>query len=71
MINGDIQMRYSVDAMVGLHILNVVKTDSLAHAYRALASAIDLVENGEASDILIFDGEREGKVVTSVCSYDL
>ena len=64
-------MRYSVDAMVGIHILNVVKTDSLAHAYRALANAIDLVENDEASDILIFDTERGDKVIASVCGYDL
>ena len=64
-------MRYSVDVMVGVHILNVVKTDSLAHAYRALANAIDLVQNGEASDILIFDLEREDKVVASVCKCDL
>lgn len=64
-------MRYSVDAMVGIHILNVVKTDSLAHAYRALANAIDLVENNEASQLLIYDKDNDYKVVASVCSWDL
>jgi hypothetical protein len=64
-------MRYSVDAMVGIHILNVVKTDSLAHAYRALANAIDIVENNEASQLLIYDKDNDYKVVANVCSWDL
>ena len=64
-------MKYSVDAVVGLHILNLVKTDSLAHAYRALANAIDLVENDEAMQLIIFDEDNDYKILASVDKWDL
>lgn len=64
-------MRYSIDAMVGMRNLTMVKTDSLAQAYKVFANAIDFVENGEALNISIFDEERDYEVIASVWNYDL
>lgn len=65
-------MRYSVDAILGEQVLNAVKTDSLAEAYKKFAELIDLVALRKLDTIAIFDDEMEAsmKVIAQVNSFD-
>lgn len=65
-------MRYSVDALLDNQILNALKTDSLAEAYKKFAELIDLVELSKLDTIVIFDDEMEPgtKIIAQVNSFD-
>lgn len=65
-------MRYSVDSLIDNQILNALKTDSLAEAYKKFAELIDLVEEDKLDTIVIFDDEREVsmKIIAQVNSFD-
>lgn len=65
-------MRYSVDVFLGDQVLNALKTDSLAEAYKKFAELIDLVELRKLSTIVIFDDEMEvtNKIIAQVSSFD-
>lgn len=65
-------MRYSVDAFLDDQVLNALKTDSLAEAYKKFAELIDLVEHGKLDTITIFYDEIEGatNIIAQVNSFD-
>lgn len=65
-------MRYSVDAFLDDQVLEALKTDSLAEAYKKFAELIDLVELRKLNTIAIFDDEMEVgmKVIAQVNSFD-
>lgn len=65
-------MRYSVDAFLGDQVLEALKTDSLAEAYKKFAELIDLVELRKLNTIVIFDDEMEAgmKIIAQVSSFD-
>lgn len=65
-------MRYSVDCFLGDQVLNALKTDSLAEAYKKFAELIDLVELRKLHSIAIFDDEMEAgmKILVQVNSFD-
>ena len=65
-------MRYSVDGLLDNQILNALKTDSLAEAYKKFAELIDFVEEDKLDTIVIFDDEREVsmKIIAQVNSFD-
>lgn len=63
-------MRYSVDAFLDDQVLNALKTDSLAEAYKKFAELIDLVEEGKLDTIDIFDEIEETKIIAQVNSFD-
>lgn len=65
-------MRYSVDALLDNQILNALKTDSLAEAYKKFAELIDLVALSKLDTIVIFDDEMEPgtKIIAQVNSFD-
>lgn len=65
-------MRYSVDVFLDDQVLNALKTDSLAQAYKKFAELIDLVELRKLSTIAIFDDEMEvtNKIIAQVSSFD-
>lgn len=65
-------MRYSVDTFLGDQVLNAVKTDSLAEAYKKFAELIDLVALRKLDTIVIFDDDMEAtmKVIAQVNSFD-
>lgn len=65
-------MRYSVDAFLDDQILNALKTDSLAEAYKKFAELIDLVEQDKLDTIAIFDDEIDvtTKIIAHVNSFD-
>lgn len=61
-------MCYSVDGFLGDQVLNALKTDSLAEAYKKFAELIDLVEQDKLDTVAIFDDEI--KVIAQVNSFD-
>lgn len=65
-------MRYSVDCFLDDQVLNALKTDSLAEAYKKFAELIDLVEQDKLDTIAIFDDEDEVtmKIISQVSSFD-
>ena len=64
-------MRYSVDVFLGNQILNALKTDSLAEAYKEFAELIDLVEEGKLDTLVIFDeAEVSTNIIVQVNSFD-
>ena len=65
-------MRYSVDAFLDDKVLNALKTDSLAEAYKKFAELIDLVEQDKLDTIAIFDDEIDVtmKIIAQVNSFD-
>ena len=65
-------MRYSVDVFLNEQLLNALKTDSLAEAYKKFAELIDLVELNKLQTIVIFDAEMEvtNKIIAQVNSFD-
>lgn len=60
-------MRYSVDAFLDDQILNALKTDSLAEAYKKFAELIDFVEQGKLDTVAIFD---EFENIAQINSFD-
>ncbi len=65
-------MQYSVDAFLGDQVLNALKTDNLAEAYKKFAELIDLVELRKLDTIVIFDGEtgESMKIIVQVSSFE-
>ena len=65
-------MRYSVDVFLGDQILNALKTDNLAEAYKKFAELIDLVELRKLDTVVIFDDEIDApmKIIAQVSSFD-
>ena len=65
-------MRYSVDVFLGDQVLNAVKTDNLAEAYKKFAELIDLVELRKLDTVVIFDDEIDAsmKIIAQVSSFD-
>lgn len=61
-------MRYSIDAFLDEQVLNALKTDSLAEAYKKFAELIDLVEQDKLDTVAIFDDEN--KIIAQVSSFD-
>lgn len=65
-------MRYSVDVFLDDQVLNALKTNSLAEAYKKFAELINLVELRKLDTIVIFDEEEEAtmKIISQVNSFD-
>lgn len=65
-------MRYSVDVFLGDQVLNALKTDNLAEAYKEFAELIDLVELRKLDTVVIFDDEIDAsmKIIAQVSSFD-
>lgn len=65
-------MCYSVDVFLGDQILNALKTDNLAEAYKKFAELIDLVELRKLDTVAIFDDEIDAsmKIIAQVSSFD-
>lgn len=65
-------MRYSVDVFLDDQVLNALKTDSLAEAYKKFAELIDLVELRKLDTVAIFDDEIDAsmKIIAQVSSFD-
>jgi hypothetical protein len=65
-------MRYSVDVFLGDQVLNALKTDNLAEAYKKFAELIDLVELRKLDTVVIFDDEIDAsmKIIAQVSSFD-
>ena len=65
-------MHYSVDVFLGDQVLNALKTDSLAEAYKKFAELIDLVELSKLDTVVIFDDEIDAsmKIIAQVSSFD-
>ena len=64
-------MRYSVDCFLNDQVLNALKTDSLAEAYRKFIELIDLVELCKLDTIVIFEETEPGmKIIAQGKSFD-
>ena len=65
-------MRYSVDVFLGDQVLNALKTDNLAEAYKKFAELIDLVELCKLDTVAIFDDEigESMEIIAQVSSFD-
>ena len=65
-------MHYSVDVFLDDQILNALKTDNLAEAYKKFAELIDLVELRKLDTVVIFDDEIDAsmKIIAQVSSFD-
>lgn len=61
-------MYYSVDVFLDDQVLNALKTDNLAEAYKKFAELIDLVELRKLDTVVIFDDEN--KIIAQVSSFD-
>lgn len=65
-------MRYSVDVFLDDQVLNALKTDNLAEAYKKFAELIDFVELCKIDTVAIFDDEIDAsmKIIAQVSSFD-
>lgn len=65
-------MRYSVDVFLDDQVLNALKTDNLADAYKKFAELLDLVALHKLDTVAIFEDEIDEsmKIIVEVSSFD-